>query len=377
MINFDEVADPEEKKIIQKRFSVDVVKELHQHLLFSIPTGLLCASIIFYILSQTANNLLLKSWYVAMIIVFILRFVQLAFYHYSPQFTKLHFSLFILGLTLIAILWGIAGSLLMPKDNLLQQTLIIIVLAGITAGGTQLFQGSNIASYIYLIFSLLPLCIWLASQGGATYNLLSLATFVYLLYMLMVARRNYQLLFTFYHLYYKNESLVRRIQKIAYHDVLTGLANRKQLEDSFKFALSFAKRHQKLLAVIFMDLDRFKTINDTLGHEAGDFLLITFAQRLQSIIRDSDIIARLGGDEIIIIITELSDLETVSLIAKNILAKISEPMLIKNRTVQITASMGISIYPKDGQELKFLMSNADKALYLAKSAGRNNFKFFS
>lgn len=167
----------------------------------------------------------------------------------------------------------------------------------------------------------------------------------------------------------------QELKYIAYHDVLTGLANRKQLESSFHQAQSYAKRHQNQLAVLFMDLDNFKGINDTLGHEIGDLLLIEVGARLKKIIRATDVLIRQGGDEFIIALTDVSDNTQIDKFAKKILTAIRKPIKIKEHQFVITASIGISIYPKDGQDLNTLIKQADKALYIAKSDGRNNYKY--
>jgi diguanylate cyclase (GGDEF)-like protein/PAS domain S-box-containing protein len=162
---------------------------------------------------------------------------------------------------------------------------------------------------------------------------------------------------------------------VAHHDILTGLANRKQLEASFALALSYAKRHHNQIAVLFMDLDYFKKINDTLGHDIGDRLLIEIGSRLKTIIRSTDILIRQGGDEFILALTELNEADEVIKIAKKILITVAKPLKIKSHKISTTISIGISIYPKDGQDLSMLIKQADKALYIVKTEGKNNFRF--
>lgn len=169
----------------------------------------------------------------------------------------------------------------------------------------------------------------------------------------------------------------QELKYIAYHDVLTGLANRKQLDASFQLALSYAKRHQNQIAVFFMDLDHFKEINDTFGHDVGDLLLIEIGARLKTTLRATDILIRQGGDEFIIVITELLDESQVAIVAKKILTAIARPIKINPHRISITGSIGISIYPKDGQDLSMLIKKADKALYIVKSEGGNNFRFIT
>ncbi len=167
----------------------------------------------------------------------------------------------------------------------------------------------------------------------------------------------------------------QELQYIAYHDILTGLANRKQLDASFQLALSYAKRYRNKIAILFMDLDHFKEINDTLGHDIGDRLLIEIGSRLKQAIRSTDILIRQGGDEFIIALTELHNADQIAEIAKKILMTITRPIVIETHTISITGSIGISIYPQDGKDLSMLLKKADKALYIVKSEGRNNFSF--
>ncbi len=167
----------------------------------------------------------------------------------------------------------------------------------------------------------------------------------------------------------------QELKYIAYHDVLTGLSNRKQLDASFELALSYAKRHHHQIAILFIDLDHFKEINDSLGHDIGDLLLIEIGSRLKTTIRSTDILIRLGGDEFIIALTELPSTTQVVEITKKILITLASPIQIHSHMISITCSIGISIYPKDGQDLSMLIKQADKALYVVKSEGKNNFRF--
>jgi len=167
------------------------------------------------------------------------------------------------------------------------------------------------------------------------------------------------------------------LKYFAYHDVLTGLANRKQLEAAFEMALTYAQRHNTYIAILFLDLDNFKEINDQHGHEIGDLLLLEVAARLRATVRASDILVRLGGDEFVIALTELADKQQAISVAKKIIDAITVPMTLKEHKIQVTASIGISLYPEDAQELKTLLKHADKALYSVKAEGKNNFGSFS
>jgi diguanylate cyclase (GGDEF)-like protein/PAS domain S-box-containing protein len=160
----------------------------------------------------------------------------------------------------------------------------------------------------------------------------------------------------------------------AYHDVLTCLPNRKLFIDRLTLALAQAKRTGSMLAVMFLDIDHFKVINDTLGHTIGDELLLTVAERLSRTIREGDTVARLGGDEFTILVSSLHDPDDAAKIAEQLLEAIEEPVTVGNRQLYVTASIGIALSPDDGTDAESLLKNADSALYRAKDAGRNNYQ---
>jgi diguanylate cyclase (GGDEF)-like protein len=168
-----------------------------------------------------------------------------------------------------------------------------------------------------------------------------------------------------------------RVEYLAYHDGLTGLPNRSMFSKRLSQSISEAQRYERRLGVAFLDLDRFKQINDTLGHEAGDQLLKEVAIRLKGCVRDSDTVARLGGDEFVVLLPELADERYAATIAKKILAAVARPFTLIGQEFRVTASIGISTYPQDGLDEQSLTKNADIAMYQAKTEGKNNFQFYS
>lgn len=163
----------------------------------------------------------------------------------------------------------------------------------------------------------------------------------------------------------------------AHFDSLTGLPNRMLFEDRLDQALAVAHRHQQNLAVLFVDLDRFKLINDTLGHHVGDLVLQEVARRLQECVRQSDTVARLGGDEFTLILTDLNDMVNAERVAQKLMEALDTPLILPDQTIHITPSIGISFYPNDGKTGQELLSNADRAMYRAKMQGKNNYQFFT
>jgi diguanylate cyclase (GGDEF)-like protein/PAS domain S-box-containing protein len=162
----------------------------------------------------------------------------------------------------------------------------------------------------------------------------------------------------------------------AQHDVVTNLPNRLLLSDRITQSIALARRHNRPTAVIFLDLDRFKYINDSLGHATGDELLQSVSKRLLAGMRESDTVSRLGGDEFVILLSEISHPEDAATSAKKILHSLNAPHFIAGQDLHIDGSIGISIYPEDGEDAETLIKNADTAMYHAKESGRNNFQFF-
>ncbi|MFL6246001.1 MAG: EAL domain-containing protein [Thermoanaerobaculia bacterium] len=165
-----------------------------------------------------------------------------------------------------------------------------------------------------------------------------------------------------------------QIEFHAYHDVLTHLPNRKLFTDRLRHSLTRAKRNGRAVAVMFIDVDHFKTINDTLGHTAGDELLLEMARRLRECVRDDDTVARLGGDEFTIILSDLRHPEDAVSVAQKILATVQEPLTIGTMPLVVSASIGIALYPDDGLDPESLLRNADSAMYRAKAEGRNTYQ---
>lgn len=168
-----------------------------------------------------------------------------------------------------------------------------------------------------------------------------------------------------------------RIAFLAHHDPLTTLPNRTLFQDRLEQALVRAERLNGVVALLFLDLDRFKTINDSLGHMAGDRLLQSVAERLRLCVRDADTICRQGGDEFIIVLPEISDAEAPARVADKILRRLAEPFEVDGHTLGTSFSIGISVYPNDGTDAGTLMRNADTAMYHAKENGRNTYRFFT
>ncbi len=174
-----------------------------------------------------------------------------------------------------------------------------------------------------------------------------------------------------------NKQIEQQLQRMAFYDELTGLPNRTLCKDRLNQEIKVAHRREEQLAVLFLDLDHFKYVNDTLGHSSGDLLLLEAARRIQRCVRESDTIARLGGDEFMVLLTGVVSIEMVERVAVAIIQALSEKIVLQGQEVTIGVSIGISLYPDNGGTYDELTKNADVAMYRAKEAGRNTFMFFT
>jgi diguanylate cyclase (GGDEF)-like protein/PAS domain S-box-containing protein len=173
------------------------------------------------------------------------------------------------------------------------------------------------------------------------------------------------------------KAATQEIEFLAHYDPLTQLANRRLLEQQVKQLIALAARNKKQLALLFIDLDRFKVINDSLGHSVGDVILETVAQRLRATMREVDCLARLGGDEFVCVLHDVTEPPDTHAAARRLMAVLDEPMQVAGHTLTVTCSIGISQYPTDGSDYETLLKNADAAMYSAKKGGRDRFVFFS
>lgn len=175
----------------------------------------------------------------------------------------------------------------------------------------------------------------------------------------------------------RHDAAVKQLEFLAHHDTLTGLPNRLLLRDRFEQAVAQADRDHSGVAVIFLDLDNFKQVNDSLGHNYGDQLLVNVVERLHHCLRDADTISRQGGDEFVVLLPNLHDLAAISGIAQHIVEMFSDPFEIDSYTINTSFSIGVSLYPDDGKDFDTLLRNADTAMYQAKDSGRDTYRFFS
>ena len=175
----------------------------------------------------------------------------------------------------------------------------------------------------------------------------------------------------------EREAAREKIEFIAFHDSLTGLPNQKLAEDRFSQAIAYADRKHDKVALLFIDLDNFKTINDSLGHSVGDGLICEVASRLHQCVRETDTISRRGGDEFLVVLPDLPEPDATAPILVKLMERLLDPMVIAGQELHTSASVGVAIYPDDGRDFDTLMKKAETAMYRAKEAGRNTYRFFT
>jgi diguanylate cyclase (GGDEF)-like protein len=212
---------------------------------------------------------------------------------------------------------------------------------------------------------LVPVIIWIFMHNSFYYTVGGFFMILYNMFLLAMNYRSTKWL--------KNSLKLTRI--LAAHDQLTGLANRSLLYQLFEMALAKRNSNSNQIAILFLDLDEFKKINDTLGHEIGDMVLLKFSKKIKSCLRNTDLAARLGGDEFIVMLEEPKP-EQIILVAENILKTLEKPMKIEGNEIHISASVGISVYPEDGDTIQKLIKKADMALYQAKKTGKGKYEFY-
>jgi diguanylate cyclase (GGDEF)-like protein len=352
--------------------------------------SLACSTIILIGLYSTANKTLLAIWYVFSLTIFVLRSLLTKSYQSRAALEEnvpFWRNIFICGAFLGGASWGITGSVLFPAVSVDQQIMIILILAGITAGAVPVLSCVVEAAYVFLIAALAPFIMHLLYYHMDV--LFDLTALVYLAYLLILARKTHRTMKSAVALQFENHTLLnnlseakkqlelinKKLEQVATHDPLTNVANRNLFSSNFSEAIERAKKSKKILALLYMDLDGFKEVNDTYGHHVGDQLLLVIVERLSEFFDLLDHIARLGGDEFAVLLENVENPNEVAKFAKRICNAIAQPVLINHVELRVSASIGIGIYPIDGDDAETLLTIADKAMYHVKGLGGNNFRF--
>ncbi|HEX7031196.1 MAG TPA: EAL domain-containing protein [Gammaproteobacteria bacterium] len=353
------------------------------------------AALMAVLFRHSVSNLVLLLWATYMIIAGLTRAFMAARFNRdtipladAPQWLQR----FQAGNLLAGLGWGTAGILLfLPGDGAAQLLLTVIILAAVATTLPSL----SASRQMFVQFALLAITPLLVRHllEGSQFNLVAAALLIFLFPLLTsFALRTYRQMVDELQARFAYADLARelsgeiavrrqaenRLLDLANFDQLTGLPNRALLRDRLEQSVAKARRRGTRIAVLFADIDRFKGINDSLGHHAGDDVLRAAAARLQKCLREENTVARLSGDEFIVVLEDFEDLDAVRSVARRILMEISEPVPMEDGTdIKLTASIGIALFPEHGRETEALLQNADIAMYRAKTGGRNTFQIFS
>ena len=287
----------------------------------------------------------------------------------------------LVGVTLSGTAWGMAGFLLFDLNDVLNLSFLSFVVAGMCAGSIVSLSAFFEAAATFLTLSLVPYILRLLYELNPDTTVMAAMVLLYLGLMLIFARRVNRTVVTGLEMTYLRSDAEATIERQALYDELTGLPNRRLLGDRLAQAVARSRRRARQAALLFLDLDFFKRINDSLGHAIGDELLVEVAGRIRTLLREEDTAARLGGDEFVVLLTELDgDVErAVSVIRRRgeeIRRAVEAPMYLSGNEVHITVSVGVSLLPGDTDNVDDLLTHADTAMYRAKEEGRNTLRFF-
>ncbi|MES2219234.1 MAG: GGDEF domain-containing protein [Pseudomonadota bacterium] len=377
---------------IAKKIENSMIKLGYMQSHIGLIASLFCATIIFIGLAGMHDKFNLYVWFSVFLLATGLRTLLVMYYKRSTN-TIEHMekwrNLFVFGALLGGVLWGATGLFLFPESDNLQQTLIILILAGTTAGSVPLYSSVLVAGWGFLITAVLPLIITLFNTHNYNNLLLDATVTAYLFYLIALCQRAHNSMRESFGLQYENNALLnnlseakqqletinKKLEQAATHDPLTNVANRNLFVTTFAQAIERAKSNKKLLALLYIDLDNFKNINDIYGHHVGDQLLLLLTERMEEFVDSSDVIARLGGDEFTLIIENVTNPNDVAKLAKKICRVASDTMKINDLELKVSVSIGIGVYPIDGDNAEKLLHVADKAMYYVKERGGNNFRF--
>lgn len=326
---------------------------------------------------EQSIGLPIRIWFAGVLVVTLVRCVFSYFYHATERqrIAPLVWGRIFIALTFCTgTCWGVLGGWLFPLADPYGQSLIVVVVVGITAGAIVTNGFLAKAYYVYLFTALAPYILRVFG-GDQRFDLpLGVLALIYSGFMVVAARRTSANLVSNLVSIHNLEEATRELNR-AQHDQLTGLPSRALLYDRLDRAVLHAERTQKRLAVLFVDLDGFKDINDSDGHDAGDEVLRQIALRFKETVRGEDTVARHGGDEFVLVLGDLSGASDVDPIVRKLLAQIAALQIGSNRTRMLTGSIGVAFYPDDGRTGAALISAADAAMYRAKQRGKNTCVF--
>jgi diguanylate cyclase (GGDEF)-like protein len=346
----------------------------------TILANLFLAFLLAYIQRSLVNARAILIWLILMILISLSRLLMSKYFikHPAKKHTQVHkrLNLFRLGLIITSAMWGVNALIFVERQQLEQQLFLIYMLSGLSAGAAVSYTVDRVCALSFVYLAVIPMLINFLIMGGEIPIAMSIAGLVYVIFINFSVIKFNQSLVESIKLRHEADMREGEIKQMAFYDELTGLPNRRLLLDRLAHALLVSKRAGKGGALLFIDINNFKELNDTRGHHAGDLLLKQIAERLTDSVRESDTVARLGGDEFVIMIENISDnyeqaKDDVDFIVTEMLQRLNEPFDLEGTAYRCAVSVGIALFGLHGQTTKELLKNADAAMYQAKKLGCN------
>jgi diguanylate cyclase (GGDEF)-like protein len=330
--------------------------------------------------TPVANDKFLLPWVIIGLSINSLRIVVCRYYQThideSPDIIEFRLALIRVGVILSSTIWGISPYFVLGRGYLEQELFVTYVLTGLSSGAVVSYAIDKASALAYVIFTIAPLMVSMLLLGDTIHLGMSFAGAIYMIFTIYSIIKFNESLLNAEHLQYQANQREAEIKKIAFNDPLTGLSNRRLFMENLHHAFSLAKRAGRNGALIFIDIDHFKQLNDTHGHGKGDLLLKQIAERLSQSVRESDTVSRFGGDEFVVMIENLSRNKRTSVVeaerfASSLMQSINLPYQLGDLTYRVTASLGVAMFDGHHQSHEELLKDADVAMYQAKRAGRN------
>jgi diguanylate cyclase (GGDEF)-like protein len=349
---------------------------LFRHGALAVPLNISAAALLFSVVYRAVPGGSARLWLAFFIVAWVARCALYGAYWRNPKLLQppAWLWLFAAGTFLGGVSWGLTGVWLFPQ-SVVGQFFVAFAIMGLTAGAAVSVSCVRGISALYIFPAVLPVAIRFASEGGAPAAVLTLAV-LYSLGMTLAGNVNNTLLINALRLRFKNHELAQELQALAMRDMLTGLPNRLMLDERLSSALRRANRAAYGVAVVFVDCDGFKYVNDQYGHAAGDELLKGIARALQWSVREIDTVARLGGDEFIVLLENCGDRDAVEKILRRMRMRAIQPIGIGPAAIAPRLSMGVAMYTGNSCDGETLIRQADQAMYQAKRSGGNVIRFY-
>jgi diguanylate cyclase (GGDEF)-like protein len=325
------------------------------------------------------------SWLSAMLALNLIRILMGRYQQKNPviqpEQVNVRLNQFRFGVFLSSLLWGSSSYLLFPTGFIQHQMFLIYLLTGLSASAVISYSIDRFSALTFIFFTVVPMLVVLFMMGDPVSMATSFAGVVYILFIIFSVRNFHRNLIDGVILRHEAIGRETEIKQLAFYDALTNLPNRRLLLDRLNRALALTARTNQRGALLFLDLDHFKELNDTLGHDMGDLLLKQVAERLTKCVRETDSVARFGGDEFVVMLEGLSvdtseAAEQVQHVTKQINTSLNQPFKLKNYEYQCTPSIGVAMFGEHGNSPDDILKHADIAMYQAKKAGRNITKMF-